>query len=131
VDKPSKYPRTVVQRFYDGINNYKTKKPLEDLALEGMTVEEFWQHGNKDYREFEYGKPLVRKHVHLKLLWIMQKFHEWYYLACVYGLNFVEAKIPGDIFNTLDFDLYVELAKLHTVYHLQILDITMKTVWCI
>jgi hypothetical protein len=21
-------------------------------------------------------------------------------LACVYGLNFVEAKIPGDIFNT-------------------------------
>jgi hypothetical protein len=31
----------------------------------------------------------------------MQKFHEWYFLACVYGLNFVEAKIPRDIFNTL------------------------------
>jgi hypothetical protein len=60
----------------------------------------------------------------------MQKFHEWYYLACVYGLNFVEAKIR-DIFNTLDFDLNVELTELHTVYHLQMLDITMMTIWCI
>jgi hypothetical protein len=34
---------------------------LEDLALVGMTVEEFWQHGDKDTREFEYGKPLVPK----------------------------------------------------------------------
>jgi hypothetical protein len=60
----------------------KTKKPLEDLALEGMTIEEFWQHDNKDYREFQYGKLLVPKHVHLKLLWIMQKFHEWF-LSCI------------------------------------------------
>jgi hypothetical protein len=103
---------------------------LEDLALEGMTVEEFWQHGDKDYWEFEYGKLLVPKHVHLKLLWIMQKIHEWYYFACVYGLNFVEAKIPGAIFNTLDFDLNVVLAKLHTIYRFKMLDITMMTVWC-
>jgi hypothetical protein len=35
----------------------KTKKPLEDLVVPGMTVKEFWQHyGNKDYKEFEYGK---------------------------------------------------------------------------
>jgi hypothetical protein len=74
--------------------------------------------------------PLVLKPVHLKLQWIMQKLHEWYYLVCVCGLNFVEAKIPRDIFNTLDFDLNVELAKLHTVYHLQMLGITMMTVWC-
>jgi hypothetical protein len=33
----------------------------------------------------KYIKPLVPKHVHQKLLWIMQKLHEWYYLACVYG----------------------------------------------
>jgi hypothetical protein len=98
------------------------------LALEGMTVEEFWQHGDKDCREFEYGKPLVLEHVHLKLLWSMQKFHEWYFLACVYGLIFVEAKIPGDIFNTLDFDINIELAELHTIYHLQMLDITMMNV---
>jgi hypothetical protein len=101
---------------------------LEDLALEGMTVEEFWQHDDKHYREFEYEKPLVPKYVHLKLLWIMQKFHEWYYLACVYRLNFVEAKIHGNIFNTLDSDLNVILAELHIVYHLQMLDITMITV---
>jgi hypothetical protein len=55
---------------------------------------------------------------------------EWYYLTCVYGLNFVEAKILRDIFNTLDFDLIVEHAELHTVYRLQMLDITMMTIWC-
>jgi hypothetical protein len=93
-----------------------------------MTVEEFWHHGDKDYRKFECGKLLVPKHVHLKPLWIMQKFHEWYYLACVYLLNFVEANIPGDIFNTLDFDLNVKLAELHIVYHLQMIDITMMTI---
>jgi hypothetical protein len=81
-----------LDKFYDGLKNYKTKKPLEDLALVGMSVEEFWQHGDKDMREFEYGKPLVSKHVRLKLSWIMQKLHELYYLACVYGLNFIEAK---------------------------------------
>jgi hypothetical protein len=130
VNEISKDPKIVVDKFYDGLKNYKTKKPLEDLALEGMTVEEFWQHGNKDYSEFEYEKLLVTKRIHLKLLWIMQKFHEWYFLACVCGLNFVEAKIHGDIFNTLDFDLNFELAELHTIYHLQMLNITMMTIWC-
>jgi hypothetical protein len=61
----------------------------------------------------------------------MQKLHEWYYLACAYRLNFIEAKILGDIFNTSSFELNVELAKLHTIYHLQMLDITMMTAWCI
>jgi hypothetical protein len=68
VNEISKDPKIVVDKFYDGLKNYKTKKPLEDLAIEGMTVEEFWQHGNKDYSEFEYGKLLVTKHIHLKLL---------------------------------------------------------------
>jgi hypothetical protein len=94
VDEPSKDPKTVVEKFYDCLKNYKTKEPLEDLTIEGMIVEEFWQYGDKDYREFEYGKPLVPKYVHLKFLSIMQKFHEWYFLACVYGLNFIETKIP-------------------------------------
>jgi hypothetical protein len=80
----------------------KTKKPLEDLAAEGMTVEEFWQHGDKNYTEFEYEKSLDPKHIHLKFLWIMQIFQMWYFLECVYELNFVEAKFFEDIFNTLD-----------------------------
>jgi hypothetical protein len=42
VDEPSKDPKTIVGKFYDGTKNYKIKKPLEDLALEGMIVEEFW-----------------------------------------------------------------------------------------
>jgi hypothetical protein len=89
VDEPNKYPKTIVEKFYDGLNNYKTKKLLEDLTVEGMTVEEFWQHGDRDYWEFEYGKPLVSKHV-----------RERYFLACVYELNFIEANIAGDFFNT-------------------------------
>jgi hypothetical protein len=119
-----------VEIFYDGLENYKTNKLLEDLAIEGMTIEEFWQLGDKDYREFEFGKPLIPKQVHLKFLWMIQKFHDWYFLAYVYGLNFVEVKIPRDIFNTLDFDLNVELSKLHTIYRQQMLDITMMFCKC-
>jgi hypothetical protein len=51
-------------------------------------------------------------------------------ILLVSGLNFIEAKIPGDIFNTSSFELNVELAELHTIYPLQILDITMMIVWC-
>jgi hypothetical protein len=119
VGKPSKDRKTVLEKFYDGLENYKTKKPLEDLTPVGMIVEEFWQRGDKDIHEFEYRKPLVPKHVHLKLLWIMQKLHKWYYLACVYGLNVIEAEIPRYIFNTFGFYLNVKVAKLHTIYHLQ------------
>jgi hypothetical protein len=56
------------------------------------TVEEFWQHGDKDYRDFEHGKLLAPKHVHLKVSWIMQKFHKLFYLACVSRLNLVKLK---------------------------------------
>jgi hypothetical protein len=41
VDESSKDPRTVVEKFYDALKNYKIKKLLEDLTLESMTVEEF------------------------------------------------------------------------------------------
>jgi hypothetical protein len=81
--------------------------------------------------EFEYGKPLVPKQVHVKLPWIMEKFHKWYYLACVYELNFIEPKILGDIFKTSDFNLHVKIAELHTFYRPRMLDITMMIVWCI
>jgi hypothetical protein len=66
-----KDPKTVFDKFYDGLKNYKTKKLLEDLDLVGMSVKEFWQHGDKDIQEVEYGKLLVPKHVHQKLPWIM------------------------------------------------------------
>jgi hypothetical protein len=60
----------------------------------------------------------------------MQKLHEWHYLSCVYGLNFIEAEIPEYIFYTSDFDLHIELAELYTIFHLKMLDITMMSVWC-
>jgi hypothetical protein len=59
MDETSKDPKTVFDKFYDGLKNYKTKKSLEDLALVGMSLKEFWQYGDKDIWEFEYGKPLI------------------------------------------------------------------------
>jgi hypothetical protein len=73
---------------------------------------------------------LFQKHVHVKFSFIIQKFHEWYYLACVYGLNFIEAKILGDIFKTSEFDLHVKVVELHTIFRLKMLNITMMTIWC-
>jgi hypothetical protein len=69
MDETSKDPMIVFDKFYDGLKNSKTKKLLEDLALVGMSVKEFWQHGDKDIREFEYGKPLIPNHDHRKLPW--------------------------------------------------------------
>jgi hypothetical protein len=60
----------------------------------------------------------------------MKKIHEWYYLACVYGLNFIKAHILGDIFKSSDFKLNVELYELHSIYHLRMLEITMMTILC-
>jgi hypothetical protein len=130
VDEPNINSMTAVEKFYGSLNTYKTEKSLEDLVVPSMTIKEFWQHGDKYYMEFEYGRSHVPKHVYLKFPWAMKKIHEWYYLTCVYGLNFIEAKIPGDIFNTKDFDLHVNLVELHTIFRLKMLDITMMTVWC-
>jgi hypothetical protein len=130
VDKPNTDPKTTMEKFFGGLKNYKHKKLLEDMVVPDMSVKEFWQHGDRVYTEFEYGKPLVSKHLHIKLPWIMQKFHELYYLAYVYELNFIEAKIPRDSFNTLNFDVHVKLVELHTILHLKMLNITMMTIWC-
>jgi hypothetical protein len=130
VDEPNTDLKTTMWKFFSCLKNYKHNKPLEDLVVLGMTIKEFWQHGDKDYTEFEYGNLLVPKHVHIKLPFIMMKFDKWYYLACIYGWNFIEAKNPGDSFNTSDFDLHAELAKLHTIFCLKMLDITMMTAWC-
>jgi hypothetical protein len=54
----------------------------------------------QNYTKFDYGKPLVPKQVHVKLPFTMKKFHKWYHLACIYGLNFIEAQIARDIFKT-------------------------------
>jgi hypothetical protein len=52
VDKPNTDPKATIHKFFDGLKNYKHKKLLEDLAILGMTVKEFWQHGDTDYMEF-------------------------------------------------------------------------------
>jgi hypothetical protein len=90
-----------------------------------MTLEEFWQDGDKDYVEFECEKSLVAKLAHATLSWPMKKLHELYYLACVYELNFIETHIPREVFKSSDFDLHAKLYELHTIYHLRMLDVTM------
>jgi hypothetical protein len=71
---------------------------LKNLGVIGMTIEEFWKDGDKDYTLFEYGKPLVTKQAHTKLSWTIRRLHEWYYLTCVCGLQFIEYHIPEAFF---------------------------------
>jgi hypothetical protein len=49
VDEPNTNAKITVEKFYGSLNTYKTEKPLEDLAVLGMSVKEFWQHDDKDY----------------------------------------------------------------------------------
>jgi hypothetical protein len=95
-----------------------------------MSIEEFWEDGDKDHNEFEYGKPLVTKQVHAKLLWPMRRLHDWYYLASVCGLQFIKCRILEVVFKSRSFDLNIKMFKLHTIYRLRMLDITIMTVMC-
>jgi hypothetical protein len=95
-----------------------------------MIIEEFWEDDGKDHNEFEYGKSLVTKQVHTKLMWPLRRLHKWYYLACVCGLQFIECPIPKAVFKSQSFDLNIEMFKLHTIYRLRMLNIIMMTVMC-
>jgi hypothetical protein len=86
VDEPSKDNATIVLNFFSCDKKYQHQQPFKDLDIPGMTVEEFWKDGDKDYNEFEYEKPLVTKQVHTNLMWPLRRLHEWYYLVCVCGL---------------------------------------------
>jgi hypothetical protein len=76
VEEPSKDSVIVVKNFFSCYKKYHHKEPLKDQGVPGMTVEEFWEDGEKYYNEFEYGKPLVTKQVHTKLWWPMRRLHE-------------------------------------------------------
>jgi hypothetical protein len=66
--------------------------------------------------------------VHAKFMWAMRRLHEWYYLACVCGLQFIEGRIHEEVFKSRSFDLNIEMFELHTIYRLGMLNITMMTV---
>jgi hypothetical protein len=61
VDEPSKDTVNAVSKFFSCHKKHQHKEPLKDLGIPSMIVEEFWEDGDKDYNEFEYGKPLVTK----------------------------------------------------------------------
>jgi hypothetical protein len=130
VDEPSKDMATTVSTIFSCHKKYQPHEPLKDLGIPGMTVEEFWEDGDKNHNEFEYGKPLVTKQVHAKFMWHMKRLHEWYYLACVCGLQFIEGCIHEKVFKNRSFDLNIKLFEIHTIYRLGMLDITMMTVMC-
>jgi hypothetical protein len=67
VDEPNKDNVMAVSKFFSCHKKYQHQEPLKDLGIPGMTVEEVWEDGDKDYYEFECGKPLVTKQVHAKL----------------------------------------------------------------
>jgi hypothetical protein len=116
VDEPSKDNATAELKFFSCHKKYQHQEPLKDLGIPGMIIEEFWEDGNKYYNEFEYGKPLVTKQIHAKLLWPLRRLHEWYYLACICGLQFIEGRITEAVFKSQSFDLNIELFELHTIY---------------
>jgi hypothetical protein len=58
----------------------------------------------------------------------MRRLHEWYYLPCVCGLQFIESCVPEKL-KSQSFDLNIELFEIHTVYQLRMLDIIMMTVF--
>jgi hypothetical protein len=63
-------------------------------------------------------------------MWPMRRLHEWYYLACVCGLHFIECRIHEEVLKSRSFDLNIEMFELHTIYRLGMLEITMMTVMC-
>jgi hypothetical protein len=63
-------------------------------------------------------------------MWPMRRLHEWYYLACVCGLQFIEGHIHEEVFKSRSFDLNIEMFKLHTIYRLGKLNITTMTIMC-
>jgi hypothetical protein len=128
--EPSKDNSTAMLKFFSSHKKYQHQEPLKDLGIPDMTVEEFWEDGDKDYNEFEYGKLLVTKQVHANLMWPLRRLHEWYYFACVCGLQFIKGHIFEAVFKSRSFDLNIEMLDLHTIYRLRMLDITMMTIFC-
>jgi hypothetical protein len=130
VDEPNKDNATVMLKFFCSHKKYQHQEPLNDLCIHGMTIEVFWEDSDEDYNEFEYGKSLVTKQVHAKLMWPLGRLHEWYYLASIYGLQFIEGHIPEVVFKSRSFDLNIKLLELHTIYRLRMLNVTLMTVTC-
>jgi hypothetical protein len=130
VDESSKDNATAVLKFFSCHKKYQHQEPLKDLGIPDMTIEEFWEDGDKYYNEFEYGKTLITKQVHAKLMWPLRRLHEWYYLVCVCGLQFIKNRIPKVVLKSRSFDINIKLFELHTIYRLRVLDITMMIVFC-
>jgi hypothetical protein len=103
---------------------------LKGLGISDMVIEEFWDGGDKDYNGFEYGKTFVTKQFHTKLMCPLRRLHEWYYLTCVCGLQFIKGHVPNAVFKSRSFDLNIELFKLQTIYQLKMLNIIMMTIFC-
>jgi hypothetical protein len=76
VDESSKDNATAVLKFFSCHKKYQHQEPLKDLGIPGMTIDEFWEDGDKDYIEFEYGELLFTKQVHAKLMWSLRRLLE-------------------------------------------------------
>jgi hypothetical protein len=50
---------------------------------------------------------LVTKQAHTKLSWPMRRLHEWYYLACVCDLQFIEGRVFEAVFKSQSSDINV------------------------
>jgi hypothetical protein len=127
---PTRMMRLQCWNFLVVIKKYQHKELLKDLGIPVMTVEEFWEDGDKYYHKFEYGKLIIIKQAHAKLLCPLSRLDEWYYPACVRGLQFIEGCVHEVVFKSQNFDLNIELFERHIINWPRMLDITMMTVFC-
>jgi hypothetical protein len=76
VDESCKDSTTAVSKIFRCHEKYQHKEPLKDLGIPGMIVVEFWEDSDEYHNKFEYGKPLVTKQSHAKLLWPVRRLRE-------------------------------------------------------
>ena len=136
-----------MNRFFSSLQKPKEKETTEkekdpitasqqmakdaDVAL-SVTVKEFWEFSDYLQPNYHYGRPLVSRATFKKLSPNMQKWHEWYFLACQYNITHITARVPAEVFNTTtDFELPVPIEEFHIIFNLKMMDVTMMTVWCL
>ena len=126
---------SVVERYLEGMKQsyicqkkeVVAKKPVaKDGVPEGS-----WDLEDDDFPNYRHGMPLLPRDKIAGREWILKRFHGWYMEACSRGIQFIQAKVPGDLFNWTPFDLHVPFEDIHALYRFDKMDATMITIWCL
>jgi hypothetical protein len=70
-----------------------------------------------DFTTYAHGKPLLPKCKIGERDFLVKTFDGWYLKACALGIEFIQAKVPRELFNCGPFDLYVSFEDMHSLCH--------------